>query len=261
MGRQSLLLLLLAASGLVGAQELPSPARAAQRPQPAAAGGFGSFLSGLLGSVTQVADTEACPGKCVHSLASLICDEVLEEVECPGTSMKCCVERGGGMPPLPANERLPPANERTPPSGAQPESKEAKEAMKKEEERQSEDVSAEETTPAGGEEKKEKKRRKKKKNPPETTTATAAEAQTTTSAAVSSSTTDSTTTAAAESSTTAASSTAKDEASTTTARKKDDDEYDDPDYEYTSPGNITSDSSRFHPTHLIMFTLSLLLLT
>jgi hypothetical protein len=46
MGRLPILLLLLAASGLV-AQELPSPARAAQRPQPAAAGGgFGSFLSG-----------------------------------------------------------------------------------------------------------------------------------------------------------------------------------------------------------------------
>jgi hypothetical protein len=46
MGRLPILLLLLAASGLV-AQELPSTARAAQRPQPAAAGGgFGSFLSG-----------------------------------------------------------------------------------------------------------------------------------------------------------------------------------------------------------------------
>jgi hypothetical protein len=66
-----------------------------------------SLVSGLLGSVTQTADVEACPGKCVHSLASLICDEVREEVECPGASMKCCVERGGGMPPLPANERVP----------------------------------------------------------------------------------------------------------------------------------------------------------
>jgi hypothetical protein len=76
-----------------------------------------SLVSGLLGSVTQTADVEACPGKCVHSLASLICDEVREEVECPGASMKCCVERGGGMPPLPANERVPSssANEKTAP--------------------------------------------------------------------------------------------------------------------------------------------------
>ncbi len=67
--------------------------------------------------MTQTADVEACPGKCVHSLASLICDEVREEVECPGASMKCCVERGGGMPPLPANERVPSssANEKTAP--------------------------------------------------------------------------------------------------------------------------------------------------
>jgi hypothetical protein len=75
------------------------------------------WFPGLLGSVTQTADVEACPGKCVHSLASLICDEVREEVECPGASMKCCVERGGGMPPLPANERVPSssANEKTAP--------------------------------------------------------------------------------------------------------------------------------------------------
>ena len=69
--------------------------------------------------MTQTADVDECPGKCVHSLASLICDEVREEVECPGASMKCCVERGGGMPPLPANERLPSsvsANEKAPPS-------------------------------------------------------------------------------------------------------------------------------------------------
>ena len=58
-----------------------------------------------MGSVTQTAEVDACPGKCVHSLASLICDEVREEVQCPGVSMKCCVERGGGMPPLPASEK------------------------------------------------------------------------------------------------------------------------------------------------------------
>merc|ERR1719431_1603955 len=65
------------------------------RPRPPPRPGFGSFLSGLLGSMTQTASVESCPGKCIHALASLICDEVLEEVQCPSASMRCCVERDG----------------------------------------------------------------------------------------------------------------------------------------------------------------------
>merc|ERR1711981_1401225 len=38
---------------------------------------------------------------CIHALASLICDEVLEEVQCPTSNMRCCVERSDGMPPPP----------------------------------------------------------------------------------------------------------------------------------------------------------------
>merc|ERR1712008_110836 len=62
---------------------------------------MGSFLSGLLGSVTQTANVAACPGKCIHALASLMCDTVLEEVQCPTSNMRCCVEKsgGGGSPP------------------------------------------------------------------------------------------------------------------------------------------------------------------
>ena len=55
---------------------------------------------GLLGSVTKTASVDACPGRCIHSLASLICDDVREEVQCPSPNMRCCVEKGGGMPPL-----------------------------------------------------------------------------------------------------------------------------------------------------------------
>lgn len=49
-------------------------------------------LTGLLDSLTDTAGAKDCPGFCVHSLATIICYEVLEEVECPSANMKCCVE-------------------------------------------------------------------------------------------------------------------------------------------------------------------------
>lgn len=52
----------------------------------------GSFLSGLLDTITSTADSKDCPGVCVHTLATLICYEVLEDIPCPSPSMKCCIE-------------------------------------------------------------------------------------------------------------------------------------------------------------------------
>lgn len=52
----------------------------------------GSFLSGLLDSITSTANSADCPGVCVHAFATLICYEVLEDVQCPSASMRCCVE-------------------------------------------------------------------------------------------------------------------------------------------------------------------------
>ncbi|XP_050580985.1 protein masquerade [Bombus affinis] len=51
----------------------------------------GTFLSGLLDSITSTANSADCPGVCVHTFATLICYEVLEDVECPA-SMRCCIE-------------------------------------------------------------------------------------------------------------------------------------------------------------------------
>jgi len=65
------------------------------RRRPTSGAGFSSFLSGLLGSVTKTASVDACPGKCIHALASLMCDTVLEEVQCPTDNMRCCVEKSG----------------------------------------------------------------------------------------------------------------------------------------------------------------------
>ncbi|XP_063622372.1 protein masquerade [Cydia splendana] len=51
-----------------------------------------SFLSGLLDTLDTQVDAKNCPGVCMHAIASLICSNVLDEVECPNPSMKCCVD-------------------------------------------------------------------------------------------------------------------------------------------------------------------------
>ena len=51
-----------------------------------------SFL-GFLGTVTQTADSSECPGKCIHALASLLCGQVREDIQCPQGNMRCCVEK------------------------------------------------------------------------------------------------------------------------------------------------------------------------
>ena len=43
--------------------------------------------------MTQTADVEACPGKCIHALASLLCGQVREDIQCPQGNMRCCVEK------------------------------------------------------------------------------------------------------------------------------------------------------------------------
>ncbi|CAD7083355.1 unnamed protein product [Hermetia illucens] len=52
----------------------------------------GSFLSGLLDTITSAVDSQDCPGVCVHTLATLICYEVLDDVPCPSPNMRCCIE-------------------------------------------------------------------------------------------------------------------------------------------------------------------------
>ncbi|XP_070161369.1 protein masquerade [Polyergus mexicanus] len=51
-----------------------------------------TFLSGFLNSLTSTAKIADCPGVCVHALATLMCDNVLEDVQCPTTSMRCCLQ-------------------------------------------------------------------------------------------------------------------------------------------------------------------------
>ena len=43
--------------------------------------------------MTQTADISECPGKCIHALASLLCGQVREDIQCPQGNMRCCVEK------------------------------------------------------------------------------------------------------------------------------------------------------------------------
>lgn len=51
-----------------------------------------NIRKGLLDTITSTENSKDCPGVCVHALATLICYEVLEDIQCPTSSMKCCVE-------------------------------------------------------------------------------------------------------------------------------------------------------------------------
>lgn len=61
------------------------------------------FQTGLLDTITSTVDSKDCPGVCVHTLATLICYDVLENVQCP-QSMKCCIE----PPPVNTTEKRQP---------------------------------------------------------------------------------------------------------------------------------------------------------
>merc|ERR1712203_1281225 len=139
--------------------DLPPPSRPQRRPGSGA--GFSSFLSGLLGSVTQTASVAACPGKCIHALASLMCDTVLEEVQCPTSNMRCCVEKSGGCGSPPNRDSsipglglsMPPRPSGSPPRKDESEEKEAttenvEEETTKKKRRKKKDRTTTTTTPA-----------------------------------------------------------------------------------------------------------------
>jgi hypothetical protein len=57
-----------------------------------------NLFSGLLGTITKTAESSECPGKCIHALASLLCDEVREDIPCPGEGLRCCIDRRRSKP-------------------------------------------------------------------------------------------------------------------------------------------------------------------
>merc|ERR1712012_777609 len=147
--------------------DLPPPRR---RPRPGSSSSFGSFLSGFLGSVTKTASVDDCPGKCIHALASLMCDQVLENIQCPATNMRCCVERSS-KPKPPPRENVNPLDSllelELPPK---PEDKNADDEDEEENTEEEEQIEEEVT----------EEKKKKKKTTTEATTTTTTETTTTT---------------------------------------------------------------------------------
>lgn len=154
--------------------DLPPPRR---RPRPGSSSSFGSFLSGFLGSVTKTASVDGCPGKCIHALASLMCDSVREDIQCPASNMRCCVENSKKTPRPPPRENVNPLDsllelELPPkPDDNKIEDKVDKDVDEEEEEEKEEEV----TEPV----KEKKRRKKKKKNTTEAPTTTTTETTTT----------------------------------------------------------------------------------
>lgn len=64
-------------------------------------------MLGLLETITSTADSKDCPGVCVHTLATLICYEVLENVICPSPSMKCCIEPSNNVSIITTTSAIP----------------------------------------------------------------------------------------------------------------------------------------------------------
>jgi len=157
--------------------DLPPPRR---RPRPGGSSSFGSFLSGFLGSVTKTASADGCPGKCIHALASLMCDSVLEDIQCPARNMRCCVEKSGGAsrPKPPPRENKNPLDSllelELPPRPEDNKLEEKKDEVVEDEEEEEEEE--EEKEPV---EKKKKKKKRRKTTTEATTTTTTTEKATT----------------------------------------------------------------------------------
>nr|SVE80038.1 EOG090X03V0 [Daphnia magna] len=70
----------------------------AQQPSPTPGSLASSLLSGLFDTITSTSKSKDCPGRCVHVLAALLCEKVLENVTCSEGSMRCCVENRPSPP-------------------------------------------------------------------------------------------------------------------------------------------------------------------
>nr|SVE75673.1 EOG090X03V0 [Daphnia hispanica] len=70
----------------------------AQQPSPTPGSLASSLLSGLFDTITSTSKSKDCPGRCVHVLAALLCEKVLENVSCSEGSMRCCVENRPSPP-------------------------------------------------------------------------------------------------------------------------------------------------------------------
>ncbi|XP_050035684.2 uncharacterized protein mas [Dermacentor andersoni] len=52
-----------------------------------------AILSGILGSLTSTTKARGCPGECVHAITALLCDQVVDEIQCGASYLRCCVPK------------------------------------------------------------------------------------------------------------------------------------------------------------------------
>ncbi|KAJ0172035.1 hypothetical protein K1T71_012008 [Dendrolimus kikuchii] len=64
-----------------------------------------SLLSGLLETLDMQEEVPDCPGACMHAVTTVICNDVLENVQCPNPSMRCCADSLQGNETLPTTRR------------------------------------------------------------------------------------------------------------------------------------------------------------
>ena len=118
--------------------------------------------------MTKTAKADGCPGKCIHALASLMCDSVLENIQCPASNMRCCVEKAKGKPQPPPRENKNPLDSLL-----------ELELPPRPEEKSDEVEEKEEKPETTTEQVKEKKKKKKRRKTTTTTTTTTTEKTTT----------------------------------------------------------------------------------
>nr|SVE90430.1 EOG090X03V0 [Daphnia sinensis] len=82
----------------------------AQQPSPTPGSLASSLLSGLFDTITSTSKSKDCPGRCVHVLAALLCEKVLENVTCSEGSMRCCVENRPSPPARSVTTKTPPVS-------------------------------------------------------------------------------------------------------------------------------------------------------
>ena len=82
--------------------------------------------------MTKTASVDECPGKCIHALASLLCDGVLETVTCPTKNMRCCVDKRNKNKIKNGGANIPENNEVKAPSTKAPTVKKVKKKVVKE---------------------------------------------------------------------------------------------------------------------------------
>nr|CAG4636068.1 EOG090X03V0 [Eubosmina coregoni]SVE69719.1 EOG090X03V0 [Eubosmina coregoni] len=81
---------------------------AKQPPAPTTTSLTTSLLSGLFDTITTTSKSKDCPGRCVHVLAALLCEKVLDNVSCSESSMRCCVENRPQQPTRSTSPKPPP---------------------------------------------------------------------------------------------------------------------------------------------------------